>query len=708
MEEANINPAATGDQARLRPFRSRLAAWLIIGGLLGVSWAAAVALGGSEHIAPHWFYVPIMLAGLWFGPVEVAAVALAATIIAGPLLPGDVADWSEQEASDWISRGIFFVAIGLVVARMFVALRHSAAHQLRALELGVRLEAEARFKALVQNSSDVVTIVGADGTILGQEGGSVAEVFGRLPAALQGARLAELLHPEDRPQVADLLRRLHERERNTEVVVWRVDHGNGTWRYVETHARNLLAEPAVRGIVLNSRDITARKTLEHELEHQALHDGLTGLPNRTLLADRLERALARTDRRLSRVAVLFVDLDNFKLINDSLGHEAGDQLLRAIADRLRAVARPSDTAARLGGDEFVLLLEDLADADEAAGVAQRLASSLQAPLWLAGREVVVTASVGLAVRGAGQSCSADQLLSEADVAVYQAKARGKSQYAVFEPGMGQGAVERFELQADLRQALERQEFFLEYQPIVALDDQRIREIEALVRWRHPVRGVLLPDQFIGSAEETGLIVPLGRWVLETACRQARAWELRRPSVGGLTLSVNLSAREFAQPDLVASVRRILHETGFAPNRLKLEITESVLMRDGDATIETMRALKAMGIQLAIDDFGTGYSSLSYIKRFPIDTLKIDRGFVDGLGHDRQNTAIVANVVALAKTLSLNVTGEGVETTGQAGHLRQLGCDLVQGYLFARPLPAEELEVVLTREATVEPPTQQAA
>jgi diguanylate cyclase (GGDEF)-like protein/PAS domain S-box-containing protein len=404
--------------------------WFALLVLLGASWGAAVALGGSEHIAPHWFYIPIMLAGFWFGSVEVAIVAVAATIIAGPLLPGDVAQWSEQETSDWVSRGVFFLAIGLVVARMFASLRRSAHHQLHALELGVRLEAEARFKALVQHSSDVVTIIDADGKILAQEGGSVAAVFGRLPGTMEGTRLEELLHPEDRPRLAALLERLRARERNTELVVWRVDHGNGAWRYVETHARNLLAQPAVRGIILNSRDITARKTLEHELEHQALHDALTGLPNRTLLGDRLDRALERADGRGNLVAALFVDLDDFKMINDNLGHEAGDDLLRAVAHCLRGFVGEHDTAARLGGDEFVLLLEDVADEQSAATVAQQLATALQSPVSLAGREIVVTASIGVALRRPGQG-SVEQLMRDADLAVYRAKASGKGRYVLF-------------------------------------------------------------------------------------------------------------------------------------------------------------------------------------------------------------------------------------------------------------------------------------
>jgi diguanylate cyclase (GGDEF)-like protein/PAS domain S-box-containing protein len=424
---------------RLKPFGSTVSAWLVILILLGASWGVAVALGGSEHIAPHWFYIPIMLAGFWFGSVEVAVVALAATIIAGPLLPGDVAQWSDQETSDWVSRGVFFLAIGLVVARMFASLRRSAHHQLHALELGVRLEAEARFKALVQHSSDVVTIIEPTGTILAQEGGSVAAVFGRPPGTMQGMQLEELLHPEDRPRLAALLRRLQDRERNTELVVWRVDHGNGAWRYVETHARNLLAQPAVRGIILNSRDITARKTLEHELEHQALHDALTGLPNRTLLGDRLDRALERADRRGNQVAALFVDLDDFKTINDSLGHEAGDDLLREVAHCMRGFVGNNDTAARLGGDEFVLLLEDVVDEHAAAAVAERLATALQSPVFLAGREVVITASIGVAVRHAGQG-SAEQLLRDADRAVYRAKACGKAQYAVFQEPPAQRAA----------------------------------------------------------------------------------------------------------------------------------------------------------------------------------------------------------------------------------------------------------------------------
>jgi diguanylate cyclase (GGDEF)-like protein len=439
-------------------------------------------------------------------------------------------------------------------------------------------------------------------------------------------------------------------------------------------------------------DIAQRTALEQELAHRAFHDPLTELPNRALLVERLQHALARTARGLARPAVAFVDLDDFKLINDSLGHKLGDELLATISQRLRAAIRPGDTAARLGGDEFVILLEDIVDAQSAIAVVERLLTRLQAPLMLDGHEVYVGASVGLAFAPA-EGALPDDLLRQADVAMYAAKRNGKRRFVVFDASLEDKPLERLALEADLRRAVERDELRLYYQPIVELDRNRLSGVEALVRWQHPTRGLVPPMAFIPLAEANGLIVQIGRWVLREACVQMKTWYETHPGMDPLVVSVNLSARQFLDPTLVQDLERVLHETGLDPAFLRLEITESTAMEAGAGTIATLQALKGLGVQLAIDDFGTGYSSLSYLKRFPVDTLKIDRSFVHGIGLDSQDTAIVKSVIALAQTLDLKVTAEGIETIQQLDELVDLTCDEGQGYLFAKPQPSLEAAIL---------------
>ena len=445
----------------------------------------------------------------------------------------------------------------------------------------------------------------------------------------------------------------------------------------------------IDGVIGIIRDSTERKQMEDALAHQAWHDPLTGLPNRARFQAQLERILASADRPASHVAVLFVDLDNFKVINDSLGHQAGDALLVEVAGRLKACVRAGDTVARLGGDEFTVLLEAVDREAEATAAAERIAEALHAPIHVAGRDVFIGASIGVAL-SAPHDAHTDTLLRNVDLAMYQAKAAGKARFAIFDARLEAQALERLELETDLRLALERDEFRLHYQAIQSLANGRIAEVEALLRWERPGHGLVSPATFIPVAEETGLIIPIGQWVLKEACRQARSWQVQYPSHPPLVISVNLSGRQFQHPDLVADIQRAVQAANLDPRTLKLEVTESVAMQDAEATVGTLRALKALGIQLAIDDFGTGYSSLAYLKRFPVDTLKIDRSFVDGVGQDAQDTAIVKSVVALAKTLHLQVTGEGIETPAQAAQLRALGCDCGQGYLFARPVPAAGL------------------
>ena len=442
------------------------------------------------------------------------------------------------------------------------------------------------------------------------------------------------------------------------------------------------------GRVWSFSDITSRKVNEDRLAHQAFHDVLTGLPNRALFLDRLERALTRARRHTQYPAVLFLDLDRFKLINDSLGHEAGDQLLVAVAERLRVCLRPEDTAARLGGDEFTILLETIGDVSDATRIAERVAEELRAPFLIGGHEVFSTCSVGIAL-GAGAEERADTLMRNADAAMYLAKSRGKAHYEVFDNNLTTRALEHLEFENDLRRSVTRGEFKIVYQPIIGLGNGAVVGAEALIRWQHPQRGIVSPGEFIPLAEETGLILPIGQWVLREACRQACAWRDENPGAAPCSISVNLSARQFGQPNLIEEIAEVIKETGIEPRRLVLEITESVVMESAESTIRTLQSLKKLGVQLAIDDFGTGYSSLSYLKRFPVDTLKVDRSFVSGLGIDSEDSAIVRAVVTLAKTLGMTVTAEGVETPGHLAQLQKLECDYGQGYLFDKPLaPAE--------------------
>ncbi|MDP9457558.1 MAG: EAL domain-containing protein [Actinomycetota bacterium] len=558
---------------------------------------------------------------------------------------------------------------------------------------------EERFRSLVQNASDLITILEADGTVL-YESPAIEAMLGYGPEELVGKNALGLIHPEDAPRVLRAFARLFEERGANPYVEYRFRHADGSWRHLESSGVNLLEEPSVGGIVVNTRDITERKLLEERLLHQALHDPLTGLANRALLLDRLGHALDRADRTEACVAALFLDLDDFKVVNDSLGHDAGDELLVAAAERLGSCLRPEDTIARLGGDEFVVLLEDVRGRGEATEAATRIAEALREPFLLgAHEEAFVSVSIGVALASGGEDrtgSSPDDLLRWADVAMYEAKRKGKAHHAVFDPSMDARALERLRLGADLGRAVERGEFRVHYQPEVELSTGRIVGFEALVRWEHPEQGLVSPARFIPVAEETGLIVPIGRWVLEEACRRAKEWQEHRPNGPPPLMSVNLSARQFEHPDLACDVARALGESGLDPGRLVLEITESVLMEDAPSTIATLEELKSLGVGLAVDDFGTGYSSLSYLRRFPVDYLKIDRSFVDGIEEDSGGAVLVSGIVDLGHALGLSVVAEGVETEGQLGLLRGMGCELAQGYHFARPMPGEEAGVLLEK------------
>nr|MDQ3757682.1 EAL domain-containing protein [Actinomycetota bacterium] len=459
-------------------------------------------------------------------------------------------------------------------------------------------------------------------------------------------------------------------------------------RYTDTEQEVLLAFAEHASLALNDASaIEAMRRAFGEAVHQATHDALTGLPNRTLVIDRLTHALARARRTPRGLAVLFVDLDRFKVVNDSLGHSVGDEVLVQIADRLQSAVRPGDTVSRLAGDEFVVICEDFNDESDLTSLGERMAQAIARPLHLYGRDTVITASIGIAV--ASPEATAEDLLRDADVAMYRAKERGRSRIELFDQAMRTRMLDRLETEHALRVAIQKGALVMHYQPTVCLTTGRVLSVEALLRWQHADRGLVSPVDFVGLAEDTGLIVPLGRWALVTACEQLAAWRAAHPELEPLQVSVNLSAGQFADPHLVSMVAAALEESGLPSENLWLEITESVLMEEAEATVDTLRALRALGVRMSIDDFGTGYSSLSYLKRFPVDVLKIDRSFVDGLGVDPEDQAIVTAVVSLARALGLGVVAEGVETAEQLDEVRRLGCNSVQGFYLGRPQPADD-------------------
>jgi diguanylate cyclase (GGDEF)-like protein/PAS domain S-box-containing protein len=590
-----------------------------------------------------------------------------------------------------VPRGEALALLGVFVLVFVIRMAGATMEQKEEAERSLR-RSEDRFRSLVQNSSDTTLVIG-EGRLITYASPATVSLLGRQPEEIVGRPDKELLHPDDTELVeVQLADRLQSAD-VTEPIQFRMKHADGTWRDVEAVVSDLRGRPSVAGFVANVRDITERKQAESLLAYQALHDPLTGLPNRTLILDRCEQMLARSRRDHLPVAALFIDLDNFKDINDTLGHEAGDKLLRAVAARFVAILRPSDTVGRLGGDEFVVLADGVSLAAGPELVAQRLQDVLVEPFRIEGFEhlpLTVSASVGIA---SGSREGAHVLLKDADIAVYRAKAQGKNCIVCFEPQMQSDVLDRLELGMDLRSALEHNQFFLLYQPVFDLDEVTLCGVEALLRWRHPSRGVVDPDEFVPMLEETGMILDVGHWVLDEACAQAAKWHRQGYTP---TMSVNVSMMQLASDVFIEQVDLALTSSGLDPHFLILEITETMLMRDADATAGRLARLKTLGVRVAIDDFGTGYSSLAYLRQFPIDALKIDRSFIAAMDDSAESRALLHTLVELGRALGLETLAEGIEEQSQLHTLQQERCERGQGFLFSKPVEPAAVEALLFR------------
>ncbi|TDO42533.1 putative bifunctional diguanylate cyclase/phosphodiesterase [Paractinoplanes brasiliensis] len=609
-----------------------------------------------------------------------AGLLLPYVVVLAALVPGTL--W--LATGDASSAGFVWcrsVTIALIVLRGLILVldNRQLARRLEESVTGRTAElagSEQRFRALVEQSSDSLAILEADSTVRYQSS-SVERIFGYPASVLVGLRLVDVVGKRAAPRILAGIEDVLGRPGSVSTFPVTLRHRDDTWRLAEMTVTNLLDDPYVRGLVFNTRDLSEAERLQDQLRHEAHHDALTGLVNRVLFRERLASVFG------DGVAILFLDLDGFKQVNDILGHAAGDQLLVRVAARLVEVVPDPGTVARLGGDEFAVIT----DASEAESLAARILRRLDEPFVVHGRELHVGAGIGLA--SAADATDIEQLQRNADLAMYKAKEAGGGVYATYDPAMHDALTQRLSLAGDLRRALERDELVLHYQPTVDLATGEIKGFEALVRWEHPTRGMVPPLDFIGIAESTGLIVPLGRWVLAEACRQAVAWG--RP----LTMAVNVSVRQFEAGDLAATVAEVLAETGMPAGRLCLEMTESVLLTDTDENLSRIVGLKALGVMLAMDDFGTGYSSLAYLRRFPMDVLKIDRSFVDRLGEgDAEDETLVRTIVRLGHRFGMRTVAEGIENEAQMSALRGMGCDFGQGYFLSRPLPARQAGALL--------------
>jgi diguanylate cyclase (GGDEF)-like protein/PAS domain S-box-containing protein len=548
-------------------------------------------------------------------------------------------------------------------------------------------ETEKRFHRAFDHAPIGMALASPEGRWL-QVNHSLCKIVGYSEAELLERDYQALTHPEDLKKFCSEIDHILQGEYQTQQLECRFLHktGHEVWTIAGVSLLSDTQDEAPH-LIFQIQDITERKRAEQQLLHEAYHDALTGLPNRAWFVEQLEKSLESVKQGKEELfGILFLDLDRFKVINDSIGHMYGDQLLVGIAERLRKCLRPGDKVARLGGDEFTILLSGVREVGEVIDVANRIQKEIAHPFKLSGYEMFTTVSIGIALSTSGYEAP-EELLRDADTAMYQAKSSGKAQYVIFDKGMHARAMNLLQLESDLRRAIDREEFAIHYQPIVSLKTGKLSGFEALVRWYHPERGLIPPDKFISVAEDTGLIVPIGRWVLSEACHQLKAWEQQYTSSLPLLMSVNLSSRQFAHSGILDQIIETLQTTGIDPHKLKLEITETVVMDNVEAASKMLERLRSLGIELSIDDFGTGYSSLSYLHRLPIDTLKIDRSFVSRIHENNENKEIVRTIILLAQNLGMGVIAEGVETREQFERLIELKCEHGQGYFFAKPLDA---------------------
>ncbi len=585
----------------------------------------------------------------------------------------------------------FYAAIILLLTVFFRRRNKTQRDLARAIaEREISATSEARFRSLIQNSSSIISVVDADGVLVYQS--VTVKKLGFAPTDLLRSKFLTLVHPSDQSLVSSVIGQAMSEIDGSGTVECRLRMRNGDWMQVELVVQNLLHDPYVRGLVLTALDIRERKMYEEQLSHQATHDALTGLPNRLLFRDRLHHALETVAADGAIHAVLFLDLDDFKTINDSLGHLAGDKFLAIAAERLRSRVRSHDTVARFGGDEFAILLEDTTESD-ALDVAERIITAFESPVDLEGRSVKGGISIGIVFAGHDGE-TAEDILRDADTAMYMAKARGKGRREVFSVAMREAVLARLDLEADMREGLKGGQFAVQYQPILDFASRKVVGFEALARWHHPTRGLIMPNDFIPIAEETGLVLELGAQVLSTACKQVRAWQIAYPSVPLLFLAVNVSARQLMHSSLSDELSKALEISGLPPNTLTLEITETVLAQNSEAVIERLKAIRALGVGIAIDDFGTGYSSLSYLHQFPVDVVKIDKSFVEAITGEAGGTELPDAIVSLAHALNLKTVAEGVERSEQIQHLTDIGCDLWQGFYFAEAMQEDKIEEML--------------
>jgi len=663
--------------------RARHRAWIAEASLLAAALVAAMLIVLNQGVTLAFPIFPlIVLAAMRFRQTGAVLAGLVVSAIAVVYTANGNGPFTGADQAMDLLRAQVFVGLAALTGLLVAAMRSEwerAEDALERLEASERALAEAqRLARLGSWEWDVLD----GGVTWSDELFRVVGLERATPEPSPEGYLA-LVHPEDRPA---LRRAIDQALRDA--TPFRCEHRlvrpDGELRMIDGHGRpELDANGRVVRLLGTAQDVTEQRLAEQRLEHQALHDPLTGLPNRALFLDRLEHALALARRSGACLAVYFCDVDDFKDVNDSLGHDAGDELLVALPPRLREALRASDTVARFGGDEFVILCEELGSESEAIRIAERIAAAFGLPFELEGRAHHLSVSVGI-VFARGGTASASEVLRDADAAMYRAKGGGKGRFELFDAQMRASLVARLQTEADLRRALEAGELRLLYQPVLSLSSGAFVGAEALVRWQHPERGLLAPAAFVGVAEDCGLIAPLGAWVLREACRQAAAWDV------GRNVSLNLSPRQLSHSDVPRLLADALEQTGVDPARIELEITENVLMEQSASALATLRRLRQMGVRLVLDDFGTGWSSLGYLKRFPIDGLKIDREFVGGLADQPQDAAIVAAVLSMADALGLSVVAEGVETEAQLAWLRERRCAFAQGYLLGRPMPAAEL------------------